>query len=88
MLEELRAQEGFRVLLLLLLEVTVCLLPGDAVDQVPDHVQDVLFYLVVQRKLLFDVSDVQQKLLLAGDAALVSACLHLEQIPWVTRQAN
>ena len=85
MLEELRAQEGFGVLLLLLLEVAVSLLPGDAVDQVADHVEDVLLYLVVQRKLLFDVFDVQKKLLLAGDAALVSTCLHLEQIPWVTR---
>lgn len=85
MLEELRAEEGFGVLLLLLLEVAVGLLPCHAVDQVSDHVQDVFFCLVVERKLLLDISDVHQELLLAGDAALISACLYLEQVSWVTR---
>ena len=85
MFEELRAQECFGVLLLLLLEVAVGLLPCDTVDQVADHIEDVFFHLVVEGKLFLDVSDVHEELLLAGDAALVSTSLHLEQVPWITR---
>lgn len=56
MLEELRAQECFGILLLLLLEVTVGLLPSDAVDQISNHVQNIFFHFIVQREFLLDVS--------------------------------
>jgi len=85
--EELWILEDLRVLLLFFLEVCKCLLPGDSVDEISNHVENVLFFFG-QRKVYLDVFDVGQELLLEGDAAFVGTSVYLKHLSRVSWKAH
>ena len=82
MLKQSGIHQVLWILLLDLLQISVCLLPCDSIDQIPNQVKNVLFFFR-QWQFLLDSLYICNHLFLTCNASLEIPCLNSEQVPWI-----
>lgn len=86
MFKQLWILERLRVLLLQLLEISVGLVPGDAIDEIANQIQLVLL-VFLKWQLLFNGLEIFEDLFLTCDASLelwLLNCKQFSRVPWKT----